>query len=229
MILKSHRRLCPKHIRLKILYNGGLCYQRCQNLWSCYRKYVSWMWAAIVQLVQPLDTGWTVRRSNPCRDEMSRTRPDRPRGPHSLLYNPHRLSCPGVKRPERGIKHPTPSNTEVKERVELFLYYRFWPSWPVVGLTLPILLQLNNQLTYSITLTKHLALFETKVTSAETNIFFHVYYVQESVYLGILTTAGAEQSEVRFKAGARNQSLHQIFQTCSRARPVSYSKSRVIS
>jgi hypothetical protein len=32
----------------------------------------------------------------------------------------------GVKRPERGVIHPTPSSAEVKERVELYLYSLLW-------------------------------------------------------------------------------------------------------
>ena len=51
--------------------------------------------------------------------EIFRTRPDRPWGPPSLLYNGYRLSFPGVKRPGRGINHPPPSRAAVKERVEL--------------------------------------------------------------------------------------------------------------
>ena len=42
-------------------------------------------------------------------------------------------SFPWVKRPERGIGHPPPSGTEVKERVELHLYSAFGPSWPRIG------------------------------------------------------------------------------------------------
>ena len=42
-------------------------------------------------------------------------------------------SFPGVKRPGRGIGHPTPASAEVKERVELYLYSPSWPSWPVLG------------------------------------------------------------------------------------------------
>jgi hypothetical protein len=42
---------------------------------------------------------------------------------------------PGVKRPERGIGHPSPSSAEVKERVELYFYSRYGPSWPVLGRT----------------------------------------------------------------------------------------------
>jgi hypothetical protein len=47
-------------------------------------------------------------------------------------------SFPGVKRPGRGVDHPPPLSTEVKERVELYLYSPSGPSWPVIGRTLPI-------------------------------------------------------------------------------------------
>ena len=40
---------------------------------------------------------------------------------------------PGVKRSGRGVNHPHPSSTEVKERVEVYLYSPSGPSWPVVG------------------------------------------------------------------------------------------------
>ena len=56
----------------------------------------------------------------------------RPLGPHSLLYNGYRVFA-GVKRPGRGVEHPTPSSAEVKERVELYLYFPSGPSWPVIG------------------------------------------------------------------------------------------------
>jgi hypothetical protein len=45
---------------------------------------------------------------------------------------------PGVKRPERDVDHPMPSSDEVKERVELYIYYSFGPLWPVLGRTLPL-------------------------------------------------------------------------------------------
>ena len=48
-------------------------------------------------------------------------------------------SFPGVKRPGRGVNHPPPSSTEVKEGVELYLYSPSGPSWPLQGLTLPLL------------------------------------------------------------------------------------------
>jgi hypothetical protein len=42
-------------------------------------------------------------------------------------------SFPGIKRPGRGVDHPTHLSAEVKERVELHLYSPFGPSWPVIG------------------------------------------------------------------------------------------------
>ena len=45
----------------------------------------------------------------------------------------------GVKRPRRGVDHPHPSSSEVKERVELYFYFPCGFSWPVLGWTLPLL------------------------------------------------------------------------------------------
>ena len=42
----------------------------------------------------------------------------------------------GVKRLGRGVDHPPPSNNEVKERVELYLYSPSGASWPVLVWTL---------------------------------------------------------------------------------------------
>jgi hypothetical protein len=44
----------------------------------------------------------------------------------------------GVKRPACGVEHPPLSNVEVKERVDLYLYFPSGPSWPVLGETLPL-------------------------------------------------------------------------------------------
>ena len=48
-------------------------------------------WAGIAQSVKRLATGWTVRGSNPGGGEIFHTRPDRPWGPPSLLYNGYRV------------------------------------------------------------------------------------------------------------------------------------------
>jgi hypothetical protein len=42
-----------------------------------------------------------------------RTRPDRPWGTPSLLYNGYRV-IPGIKRPGRGADNPPPSSAEVE-------------------------------------------------------------------------------------------------------------------
>ena len=82
-------------------------------------------------------TGSPVRGSKPGGSEIFRTRPERPWGPYSLLYNGYRVSFPGVKRPGRGVNHPPLSRAEVKERVQLYLYSPSGPLWPVLGRTLP--------------------------------------------------------------------------------------------
>jgi hypothetical protein len=43
-----------------------------------------------------------------------RTRPDRPWVPPSLLYSEYRVSFPDIKRPGRGVDHPSASCTEGK-------------------------------------------------------------------------------------------------------------------
>ena len=47
--------------------------------------------AGIAQSVQRLATGWKVRRLNSGGGQIFCTRPDRPWGPHSLLYNGYRV------------------------------------------------------------------------------------------------------------------------------------------
>jgi len=65
------------------------------------------------------------------------TRPDRPCGPPSLLYNGY-LVFPGSKWTGWWSWPPPPSSTEVKERVELDFCSTSGPSWPIVGRTLPL-------------------------------------------------------------------------------------------
>jgi hypothetical protein len=47
---------------------------------------------------------------------------------------------PRVKEPGVSVDHPPLSSTEVKERVELYLYSTSGPSWPVLGWSLPLLI-----------------------------------------------------------------------------------------
>ena len=44
-------------------------------------------------------------------------------GAQTASYTIGTGSFPGVKRSERGIDQPYPSSAEVKERVELYIYY----------------------------------------------------------------------------------------------------------
>jgi len=70
-------------------------------------------------------------------------RPSRPvLGPIQPLYSGHCVSFPGVRRPGRAVHHSSSSSTEVKERVELYLYSPFLPSWHVTGWTYLLLYSL---------------------------------------------------------------------------------------
>jgi len=82
--------------------------------------------------ISRLATGWTVRGSNPGGDKIFRSRPDRPWGPPSLLYDGYRV-FPGIKWPGRGVDHPSLFSAEVKERVELYLCSPSGPLWPGIG------------------------------------------------------------------------------------------------
>jgi len=81
---------------------------------------------------QQLATAWTVWGSDPGDGEIFRTRPDWSCSPPSLLYNVYGVIS-GVKRPGLSVDHPPSSSTEVKERVELYIYSPSWTSWPVLG------------------------------------------------------------------------------------------------
>jgi len=54
-------------------------------------------------------------------------------GVHPASYTMGTESFLGVKRPGRDIDHPPPSSAEVKERIELYLYSTYGPSWTVIG------------------------------------------------------------------------------------------------
>jgi len=68
-------------------------------------------------------------------------RPSRPAlGPTQppAFYTLGTRSFPGENRTGRGVDHPPPYSSEVKERVELYLYSTSGPSWPVMGWILPL-------------------------------------------------------------------------------------------
>ena len=97
-------------------------------------------------------TDWTVRGSNSGGSKIFRTRPDRPWGPPSLLYNGYRVSFLGVKCGRSVALTTSPSSAEVKERVELYLYSSSGPSWPVLEQTLLYFTLLMTLLTIRTTL-----------------------------------------------------------------------------
>jgi hypothetical protein len=66
--------------------------------------------------------GWTVQGSNADRDEIFPHPSRRALGSSGLLYSRYRDPFLGVKRSGRGVDHPPPSSTEVKESIEPYLY-----------------------------------------------------------------------------------------------------------
>jgi len=59
-------------------------------------------------------------------------------GAYPASYTMGPRSFPGVKTAGAWSWPPTPSNAEVKERVELYLYSHSGPSWPVLRWPLPL-------------------------------------------------------------------------------------------
>jgi hypothetical protein len=72
-------------------------------------------------------------------DEIFRTLPYWTWGPTSLLYDEYRV-VPGSKAAGRGVDYPPSSCSEVRERVELYLYSPCGPSWHVIRRTLHFVL-----------------------------------------------------------------------------------------
>ena len=54
-------------------------------------------------------------------------------GAHPASYTKGTGSFPAVKQLGRGIEHPPTSSTDVKESVEIYLYFPSGPLWPVLG------------------------------------------------------------------------------------------------
>ena len=59
-------------------------------------------------------------------------------GTHPASFTVSAGSFPKIERPGRGVNRPPPSNAEIKERVELYLYSPSGHSWPVIRRTLPL-------------------------------------------------------------------------------------------
>jgi len=138
------------------------------------------MRAGTAQSVQRLDTGWTVRGSNPGGDEIFRARPDRPWGPPSLPIQ--RVPCPFPGATRRGVYHPSPARAEVKEKVELHFYSHCGSSWPVIEWTLLYLYLFNHvllKIRYIIPLKSAITKLHTKTwKSVKTIMITHVSRVR---------------------------------------------------
>ena len=80
-----------------------------------------WEQVRIAQLVQPLATRWTVRRSTPGQGEIFCTPRYRLWCSIVLLCNAQRVPFPGVKRLGRDVEHLVPFSADVKERVESYI------------------------------------------------------------------------------------------------------------
>jgi len=112
--------------------NCNCILKRCSRLYLyTYKCNYMFRGVEIAQSVWRLATGWTVRGSNPGGGEIFCTRPGRPWGPTSFLYNGYRV-FPGVKRRGRGVDHPPPTCAEVEGRVELCICSPSGTSWPVL-------------------------------------------------------------------------------------------------
>ena len=86
----------------------------------------------VVQSVQRLTTGWTVRDRIPVGTRFS-AHPDRPWGPPSLLYNGYRV-FPGCKvRPGRAADHSPPSSAAVMEEQSYTSTQPLGHTGPVTG------------------------------------------------------------------------------------------------
>jgi hypothetical protein len=75
---------------------------------SQFRNYYK-----VIKKSATLFLAWTIRGSNPDGGEIFRTRPDRPWGPPSLLYNVYRV-YPGDKAARAWCWQPSPPNAEVE-------------------------------------------------------------------------------------------------------------------
>jgi len=78
-------------------------------------------------------TDCTVRGSNPGVGEFISYPFQSGPGAHPASHKMGTGSFPEVKQPKRGVHHPPASNAEVKETVDVYLYFPFWPVWPILG------------------------------------------------------------------------------------------------
>jgi len=86
------------------------------------------------RLGEPQGRSARLRKMSLPTGNRSPDRPTRSQSLYRLSYpGPHRFSFPVVKRSEFGVDLTLRSSAEVKERVELYLYSPYGPSWHVLG------------------------------------------------------------------------------------------------
>jgi len=101
--------------------------------------------------------------------EIFRTCPDRPWGPHSLLYNGYQVFPRGKERPGREADPSPPSTAVGHEWVELYLYSPYGPyglyraSVPVQGCTLPVSMEMHHRRRVIFILSKSVLQFKFKI------------------------------------------------------------------
>ena len=148
--------------------------------WDFGCGYMSCECGGMAQSVQRLAKGWTVWGSNPGGEgggEIYRTRPDRPWGPPSLLYNAYRV-FPGGKAAGTWRWPPTPSIAEVKERIELYFYSPSGLSWPVIRWTVRFTFYTRCELIFQ-TSRNHLKILGAiRVTQSNFTLGIHKYYAK---------------------------------------------------
>ena len=106
-----------KEVQLSLTYDEGFV---CSYDSMIYLRFCFFHNLALRHKFNPVIicfiSGWTVRGSNPGVGNIFRTRPDRPWGSPSLLYNGHRVCFSGKS--ARGVALTTPSsNAEVKDKI----------------------------------------------------------------------------------------------------------------
>jgi len=84
--------------------------------------------------IVPATSRFVAQHLNHCATVVRNIYIYRPWGPPSLPYKGYRVFL-GGKAAGSWCWPPTPYNAKVKERVELYLYSTFGPSWSVIGLT----------------------------------------------------------------------------------------------
>jgi ribonuclease HI len=130
-------------------------------------------------------------------------------------------SFPGVKWPGRGVDHPLPSSTEVKERVELYLCSPSGPSWPVLGRTLPLpylqswavhLYGQSSGSRLSISLRKYVTVFQAEIYAILACVYEIQAHARSEKYISICS-----DSQAALKALQAAETTSQLVRQCQRA------------